>query len=223
MPETVPEIAAAPRKRLIAYVDGFNLYFGTLRANPQWKWLNLPAFLEILRPDEELVAVRYFTAIVDESKHVSEVRDRQKVYLQALRTDKRVTVTTGEYQMRDADCRAQCLQTYKFPKEKKTDVAIAVALISDAMQQEVDSMVLISGDSDLEPAVEWIRKNRPNIGFTVYIPENPDKPSGRRNDSYRNMGVKVGPLPTTEIPQCQFPKVLKIGSGRWIGRPKEWK
>ena len=39
---------------------------------------------------------------------------------------------------------------------KKTDVNIAVNLLDDALRGLTDSMVIVSGDSDLEPAVEWV-------------------------------------------------------------------
>jgi hypothetical protein len=51
-------------KRVIAYVDGFNLYFG-LRAKG-WKrfyWLNIQKVGQhLLRPEQTLAATKYFTA-----------------------------------------------------------------------------------------------------------------------------------------------------------------
>jgi hypothetical protein len=71
----VPE--PPPRKRCLVYVDGFNLYYGVLEANPAWKWLNLQSLFEALRPDEEVVAIKYFTALVEPDRHLSPKRDRQ--------------------------------------------------------------------------------------------------------------------------------------------------
>ena len=50
--------------RVIAYIDGFNLYFG-LKADHgrKYLWLDLQALVEsLLLPDQELQGVRYFTA-----------------------------------------------------------------------------------------------------------------------------------------------------------------
>ena len=69
------------RKKAMVYVDGFNLYFGILQGTPDLKWLNLESFMDFLRPDEEVLGVRYFTALVDPQKHLSVSRDRQKRYL----------------------------------------------------------------------------------------------------------------------------------------------
>lgn len=216
--------AGAPaRKKAMIYVDGFNLYFGILQGTPDLKWLNLESFMDFLRPDEEVVGVRYFTALVDPQKHLSVSRDRQKRYLLALESCSRIKVVRGNYQMREVSCRARCRDRYEVPEEKKTDVGIAVHMISDAIDGLMDRIVLVSGDSDLEPAVEWIRKRHPGIKITVYIPQDPGDPKQRRNDTYRSMGVDAKPLPTTDIHRLQFPHKVDLGSGRSVERPNEWR
>ncbi len=53
-------------KRVIVYIDGFNLYYG-LRSKG-WKhfyWLNLQKVARhLLKPNQTLVATKYFTAKV---------------------------------------------------------------------------------------------------------------------------------------------------------------
>jgi len=78
---------------------------------------------------------------------------------------------------------------YHSPEEKKTDVNIAVHLIDDALNSRADCFVIVSGDSDLEPAVEWVRKNHPAIKITVYIPTVPTQAPQRRNDFYLRIGI----------------------------------
>ena len=51
-------------KKTIAYIDGYNLYYGLLKGT-KFKWLDMVKLVrELLRPDHELVKVRYFTAPV---------------------------------------------------------------------------------------------------------------------------------------------------------------
>ena len=208
------------------YIDGFNLYFGVLRDNPGWKWLNLQKFCEKLRPDDDVVAIKYFTAIVDPEKQHSQTKDRQKTYIRALTRCPKVEVIYGKYQMREVTCRARCKERHKVPEEKKTDVEIAVSMLSDSIAGLTDRVVLVSGDSDQEPAIQWIinrSKGMPQkIKVSVYIPELPGVPNPRRNDSYKNMGVEVRTLPIEEIKTCQFPALIDIGNGRSIKRPGEW-
>jgi hypothetical protein len=51
-------------RRVIAYVDGFNLYFGLRsRGWRRYYWLNLQEMVHrLLLPAQDLVLVRYFTA-----------------------------------------------------------------------------------------------------------------------------------------------------------------
>jgi 6-hydroxy-3-succinoylpyridine 3-monooxygenase len=196
------QTAPQSRKRCIVYVDGFNLYFGILKHRPEWKWLNLQTFFETLRLDEDVMRVKLFTAVVAPQKHVSERRDRQKRYLRVLSTLPKVQIIPGKYQERSVTCQARdCLRRldYVVPEEKKTDVNMAVNLLDDVFRGQTDAIVIVSGDSDLEPAVEWVRRNHPQIKITVCIPVLGDERQVRRNDNYVRMGVTCKPLPLVDF------------------------
>ena len=53
------------KQKVIIYVDGFNFYYG-LKKNRQWRryyWLDVIKFFEkFMKPDQELVCVKYFSA-----------------------------------------------------------------------------------------------------------------------------------------------------------------
>jgi hypothetical protein len=223
--DVAPSPAAVSKKRCFVYVDAFNWYFGIFLHRPAWKWLNLQSYFESLRPDEEVIAVRFFTAIVEPQHHVSAKRDRQKRYLKALGTLPKVKVILGKYQERTVTCRATpCPRRleYRVAEEKKTDVNLAVHLMDDALRGRVDTMIIVSGDSDLEPAVEWVRNNHPAIRISVYIPalEN-DRPQ-RRNDNYQRMQVNCRPLPLGDIPRHLLPSNITLADGSSIARPADW-
>jgi uncharacterized LabA/DUF88 family protein len=205
-------LTTGSKTRAIVYVDGFNLYYGVLKSSPAWKWLNLASFFDSLRVDDEIVKICYFTAIVDEGRAASETRDRQKRYLNIH----------GKYQPRQVKCRATCRQPYQVPEEKKTDVNIAVRMLSDAIDGAADRLILVSGDSDIEPAIKWIRSRFPKIKVTVYIPQLPDDSKQRRNDSYRQMNVDAKVLPITSLSAHQFPKIVELPNGGLVERPKDW-
>ena len=50
-------------RRSIVYIDGFNFYYGAVRGT-RYKWLNLESVFRRLRPDDDLQAIYYFTALV---------------------------------------------------------------------------------------------------------------------------------------------------------------
>lgn len=57
------------RERVIVYVDGFNFYYG-LKSSSRWKkyyWLDIvKLFGMFIRQNQELVAVKYFSARPDD-------------------------------------------------------------------------------------------------------------------------------------------------------------
>src|SRR5215207_3900627 len=119
-PLAVPQ---KPRPRTIVYIDGFNAYYGVFKAMPVAKWLNLQSFYERLRPDEDVVSVKYFTAIVDPDDAQSAARDRQAVYLSAINALPKVRLIFGTYQKRKVLC-GKCFKESDIAEEKKTDVNI---------------------------------------------------------------------------------------------------
>ena len=223
MSEAIPP--PQPKKRCTIYVDGFNWYFGIFQHRPAWKWLNVQSFFEALRLDEDVVAVKFFTALVDPVKHVSRRRDRQKRYMKALGTLPKVKIILGKHQERTVTCRAaDCMRrlAYQVPEEKKTDVNMAVNLLEDAFRGLTDSMVIVSGDSDLEPAVEWVRRNYPHVKTTVYITVLEDEREERRNHNYHRMGVTCKPLPLADITRHLLPTTVRVNENETITRPDEW-
>ena len=51
--------------RVNVYVDGLNLYNGALRGTP-YRWLDLQKLSQaLLKPDDEIHRIRYFTALID--------------------------------------------------------------------------------------------------------------------------------------------------------------
>ena len=209
------------KPKCIVYIDGFNTYYGALKQRPQDKWLNLHSFYKALRPREELVCVKYFTAIVDPEELNSSARDRQSVYLAALRTLPTVKIILGRYQRRSVRC-AKCYVEYQVAEEKKTDVNIAVQMIGDAVAGAVESLVLVSGDSDLEPAIGWIREHRPTIKVTVYVPSVEEQKSFRRIDFYEKRAVHCGFLPLSKLSQHQLPNPVLTKWGAELSRPISW-
>jgi len=122
----------------------------------KYYWLNLQEMCSrLIRPHQELVKVRYFTARINQA--AEEKRRRQLTYLEALETLPLVDIHYGLYLASPQTC-LKCGHTFIRHSEKKSDVNIAVKLITDAMEDLYDSAVLISADSDLTPAVDAIKK-----------------------------------------------------------------
>lgn len=208
----------------IFYIDGYNWYHAIFRHYPDWKWLNIQSFCESLRPHDHVIYVKVFSALVDPENHASEARERQGRYFRALQTLPKVRIIWGAFQPREVQCRATCRERYTVPEEKKTDVNIAVELISDSLDGGCNAMFIISGDSDIQPAVEWIARRRPSMRITVYVPALPSEQSNRRTDYYRTKGLNVECrfLPLGSIKDHQLPGVVRLPDGTLAVRPHIW-
>ena len=128
------------KEKVIAYIDGFNLYFGMVEAGFNYcKWLNLKLLVEnLLKPTQELIEVKYFTSRVSNNP---EKQKRQSLYIDALHSIG-VKIIYGNYQDGNVKC-LRCGHIWKAAKEKMTDVNIATAM-------------LISGDTDLVPPIREV-------------------------------------------------------------------
>src|ERR1039457_6521573 len=146
--------------RVVAYIDGFNLYFGLKSQN--WRryfWLNVQSLAtNLLKPDQSLAHTKYFTARV--SSPADKVK-RQNTYLDALQTLPDCSILYGRYQLNPFTCR-NCAYIHQIPNEKMTDVNIAVELMQDAFQDRFDTALVISADSDLVGPVLAVQKLFPN-------------------------------------------------------------
>ena len=68
---------------VIAYLDGFNLYHGLHQGyGRRYLWLDLEHLVQRVRPHDQILAVRYFTA---EVKDDPDGLARQRAYLAALK------------------------------------------------------------------------------------------------------------------------------------------
>ena len=90
------------KERVIVYVDGFNFYYG-LRKN-HWRkfyWLDLVKLFEtFIRPNQELVAVKYFSARpLDDDKW-----QRQNDFFQANEVNPKFQLILGKYLKKKVKC-----------------------------------------------------------------------------------------------------------------------
>lgn len=200
--------------RVIAYIDGFNLYFGMLESGiEKGKWLNVEAMItSLLKPNQTLVGVKYFTSRVSGNPNKEK---RQRSYLDALKTTS-VELIYGHYQTNTQTCKS-CGHLWTDQKEKKTDVNIASHLLINAFQNDFDTAILISGDSDLIPPVDYINKNIKDKLVAVFFP-----PS-RLNKSLQKVAKGSLVLGRKKILDHQFPEAVTLKSGFVLEKPKEWK
>src|ERR1700731_2831120 len=104
-------------ERIVAYIDGFNLYFGIRAADlKRYLWLHLPRFAEtLLLPTQKLIITKYFTLRVSGP---SGKQERQSLYLDALGTvpNEQLQISYGKYMESPRTCQ-HCHREDTVPSE----------------------------------------------------------------------------------------------------------
>ncbi|RBQ18684.1 NYN domain-containing protein [Spongiactinospora rosea] len=196
-----------------AYIDGFNLYHGIRPYGRRYLWLDLEAMTRrLLRPHQRLASVRYFTAPI---RNDPAAQTRQNAYLGALQAHTSVDIVLGRFQERRRQCHA-CGATWRTYEEKESDVAIALAMIEDAVRGGFDKILLVSGDSDFCVAVRAVRRLNPAVGVIVVFPP------GRRSDVLGRAAHGRFFLGIDTIRRSQLPPLVPGPAGLTYTRPKSW-
>lgn len=161
-------------KRVTFYVDGFNFYYGLRtekRINSEWRkayWIDMiQLFQQFIRNDQVLEKVIYFTA----SPLNPDKSSRQSAFLNAnkLINGDKFEVVRGKYLEKTIVC-PKCKYPIVRPEEKKTYVNLSIRMIADCIENKTDVLVLVSGDSDFIPPVEFIQEKYKNKNVRVYFP-----------------------------------------------------
>lgn len=201
------------KQRVIAYIDGFNLYHGMMEAGLEnCRWLDVKRLTEnLLSPREIIVGVKYFTS---RTSGDPQKQKKQSTYIEALET-LGVEIIYGHYQNSFLNC-TQCGNTWAIWKEKMTDVNIATHMVVDAYQDKYDLAVLISGDSDLVPPIRAVHSNFKNKSVFVAFPP------CRQNVMVRNSAKGSMPIGRKKLVDSQLPPIVTKRDGFNLGKPTEW-
>jgi uncharacterized LabA/DUF88 family protein len=208
--------------RINVYIDGFNLYYGSLKGQP-YKWLDLEKMSDLLLPNFEVKRIRYFTARVKERADNTQAPVRQSAYLRALDTLPKVDVHLGSFltkptRMLLASPPLNGPRTVEVIKteEKGSDVNLATYLLVDAFREDADAFAVVSNDSDL---TEPIRIVCHELGKVVGV-LNPQATPSQRLLQCRPSFAK--PIRAGVLRASQLPASIIDASGHTITKPSGW-
>ena len=204
--------------KVIAYIDGFNLYYA-LRTigGRRYYWLDLRRLAEnLLRPDQRLERVHYFTSRVVPKENDTGKMVRQITYLEALETLPDLHVHYG-YNLPKRAEGFQCGGAWLTYEEKMTDVNIAVQLVCDAYEDAFDVAILVSADSDLTRPVTAILERFPEKQVVVAFPPN------RVSKQLRAAATASFTIGRKRISDSQLPDEIAKPDGYVLRRPERWR
>lgn len=225
--------------RTIFYVDGFNFYYLRLKAQRQYRWLNLKMLAERLAPPPHLVTmVNYYTARV--SAKIDPVAPaRQQIYLAALGTVSDITIHFGRFLFAEKWAflsqppaarpgtyiwnlpGPRMVQVAKI-EEKGSDVNLGSYLVRDALLDRFDVALVLTNDTDL---VEPIRIATAEAGKRVGIvaparPRHGGAPIPA--PSLRSVASFVVYIDDVDLAAAQFPDPVPRPNKPSLSKPTGW-
>ncbi len=202
-------------ERVIAYVDGFNLYFGLREKGwRRYYWLNVQLLMRnLLHPGQQLLLTKYFTSRVS---FPPDKLERQELFLEALGTLTQFEIYYGKYLFNERSCRT-CGHTVSVASEKMSDVNIAVQLMLDAFDDRFDMALLVSADSDLVPPVRAVRQRSPDKRIVVAFPP------ARFSVDLANHASGHFTIGRAQFAKSLFPPQVTSMGGYVLRRPERWR
>ena len=154
-------------ERVALYIDGLNVMF-RLRECGWEEFFDVGRFARMVAGNRLLVGVRYFRArpsippIKTEAQYWAEVGYLQKV-------DEQMLAAFGQYVRY-----GYMAKRWHGWEEKKTDVWLGTQMVYDAAANVFDTAILVTADSDLVPAVEFVRHLDRSVELIVLPRAKPD-------------------------------------------------
>lgn len=205
-------------------IDGFNLYHSTIAASKDLKgasikWLNLfslcESTLSLIDRKAEIGDVFYFSAL---AKHLlssdPDIVKRHEDYIRCLESTG-VNVELANFKWKKIRC-TKCNSYIVRNEEKETDVAIASKLFELLHLDSCNVIVLVTGDTDLIPAVQSAKSIFPSKRILFAFPYR------RKNQEL----VKIAPgsfrLKKERYLKHQLPDPFILENGDRIHKPRKW-
>jgi uncharacterized LabA/DUF88 family protein len=194
---------------ICVYIDGFNLYHASAAySDPYLKWLNFRSLADSFRRPSEFVQDVYFFTAVATMNRDKEIRHRNFIKAQQAMG---VRIIESKFTKNRKFCISQ-EQYCKQYEEKQTDVAIAVTLLGDAIENRVNRAILITADSDQVPLARTMKRLFPQVGLTLAAPPG-------RGKMARELGAEISdrvPITLDRLHAHHLPKTVSDKRGKII-------
>lgn len=230
--------------RVAFIVDGFNLYHSIKAAEKAvatrpLKWLDIAAlcgsYVKHFGRSARLGGVHYFSALARHLEaHNPEVVGRHEAYIAALRSTG-VEVTLASFKRKDqyipfTQCQFRVWPFRRplrlpFPRatvisqryeEKETDVAITAKMFELMHTGAADAVVLVTGDTDVLPAIRTAQRLFPSMPLCVCFPF-------RRFNRELSLAVPQSfKVKAQQYARYQLPDPVVLADGTTVAKPPKW-
>lgn len=223
------------------YIDGYNLYYGCLKRT-NYKWLDIyTLFSEQVMPSillevdgikikHELddLAVKFFTAdIIESVASASDSLSCQATYHAALnkKYPSKVEIIKGFYSKNKVKMKkvengqsvneSEDILVWKL-EEKQSDVNLALHVLSDIVNHNIEQAVIVTNDSDIAPVINMVKEYTSAIvGVVLPTKSNPSSELVKNADWCKR---EIKPV---ELSKSQLPRVVP-SRRRSKSKPISW-
>jgi uncharacterized LabA/DUF88 family protein len=210
--------------RVTFLVDGFNLYHSLKQAERAMngistRWLDLQSlfqgYISIFGRGAVIEDIYYFSAMAKHMNHRKPgTTTKHANYIDILNATG-VKEKMGRFKEKMIYCRG-CNTSNQHFEEKETDVAISLKLLELFHLDKADTIVLVTGDTDLAPAVRTADNLFPTKEVMFAFPYL------RQNRELEKMVTRSFTIKKEQYAKHQLPEVFVLPSGREIRKPETW-
>ena len=208
--------------RVVFLIDGFNLYHSTLDIKFHHKgllvkWLNIhglcDSFLHNVGNRATLEKIYYFSAYAYHLNDPSIIQ-RHSDYIECLKSTG-IEPILGRFKPKPTKC-TLCKREFVKHEEKETDVAIASKLMEVLGKKECETVVLVTGDTDIVPAIKTANSLFPgNLVLCAF-------PFGRKNKELQQIAPRSFKIRLKSYVNNPFPNPVVLANGAEIYKPASW-
>lgn len=156
--------------------------------------------------------VEYFTTLATwDAGKIS----RHQLFIRA-NEEQGVVVTYGEFKRKQRHC-GLCHQMFWSREEKQTDVNIALRLLELAVQGRYDKAIIVSGDTDLIPAIKAVHRTFPQKQIGVVIP------IGRASEDFKKQADFHHKMKERHLTASRLDNDHKMADGTVLSCPANWR
>lgn len=205
-------------------IDGFNLYHSLKKASKDLKgattkWLDIhslcTSYLHIIGNNAQITNIYYFSALATHLQKTDPGKiTRHRTLLECLKSTG-IIIELSHFKETSVWC-PNCLKYIPRHEEKETDVAISAKLLEVCITNECDTIVLVTGDTDVAPAVKTVRRLYPNKTICFAFPY------ARKNRELIKIAHKFFTIHHLTYTHHLFPDPVVLPDGRQIRKPIEW-
>lgn len=197
------------------YVDGFNLYHAIDDLKkPYLKWLSLRRLADRIssqnkvKTEEIVFCTAYFPGDFNKRK-------RHEAYVNAL-IEEDVRVLFGHTTKEPSDCRS-CGHMWDQPREKETDINVALSLYEAARSKAIDVAFLITADTDQAATLKFVKRYCDGVQVITLTPPRRSSATHLKDNATRTFK-----LSETDLDLSVLPPMIQPSNGRLIVRPREY-